>query len=53
MLAEGYPAYTTSAGWLGFSDQQLRELCREAIANMNPSPASTPGGSRSPPARTR
>ena len=32
MLAEGYPAYTTSAGWLGFTDQQLRELCREAIA---------------------
>jgi L-fuconate dehydratase len=33
MLAAGYPAYTTSAGWLGFTDQQLRELCREAIAN--------------------
>lgn len=32
-LAErGYPAYTTSAGWLGFTDTQLRELCREAIA---------------------
>jgi L-fuconate dehydratase len=28
----GYPAYTTSAGWLGFTDAQLRELCREAIA---------------------
>lgn len=28
----GYPSYTTSAGWLGFTDQQLRELCREAIA---------------------
>lgn len=27
----GYPAYTTSAGWLGYSDQKLRELCREAI----------------------
>ena len=32
MLADGYPAYTTSAGWLGFTDQQLRDLCREAIA---------------------
>jgi L-fuconate dehydratase len=32
MLAVGYPAYTTSAGWLGFTDQQLRDLCREAIA---------------------
>lgn len=31
MLAFGYPAYTTSAGWLGFSDAQLRELCRAAI----------------------
>ena len=27
----GYPSYTTSAGWLGFSDDQLRDLCREAI----------------------
>ena len=32
MLEHGYPAYTTSAGWLGFSDDQLRALCREAIA---------------------
>lgn len=30
--AEGYPAYTTSAGWFGFSDGQVRRLCREAIA---------------------
>lgn len=29
---EGYPAYTTSAGWLGYSDERLRGLCREAIA---------------------
>jgi L-fuconate dehydratase len=28
----GYPAYTTSAGWLGYSDEKLRRLCREAIA---------------------
>lgn len=27
----GYPAYTTSAGWLGYSDQKIRKLCREAI----------------------
>jgi L-fuconate dehydratase len=32
MQSRGYPAYTTSAGWLGFTDTQLRELCREAIA---------------------
>lgn len=29
---DGYPAYTTSAGWLGYSDDKLRRLCREAIA---------------------
>ncbi len=26
----GYPAYTTSAGWLGYSDDKMRRLCREA-----------------------
>jgi L-fuconate dehydratase len=31
MLQHGYPAYTTSAGWLGYSDEKLRTLCREAI----------------------
>jgi L-fuconate dehydratase len=30
--AEGYPAYTTSAGWLGYPDDKIRRLCREAIA---------------------
>ena len=29
--AAGYPAYTTSAGWLGYSDDKLRSLCREAM----------------------
>jgi len=28
----GYPAYTTSAGWLGYSDEKIRRLSREAIA---------------------
>ncbi|GCE49684.1 L-fuconate dehydratase [Thermosporothrix hazakensis] len=28
----GYPAYTTSAGWLGYSDEQMRQLLREALA---------------------
>lgn len=32
ILQRGYPAYTTSAGWLGYSDEKLRTLCREAIA---------------------
>lgn len=30
LKAEGYPCYTTSAGWLGYSDDKLRRLCREA-----------------------
>jgi L-fuconate dehydratase len=32
MLEEGFPAYTTSAGWLGYSDEKIRRLCREAVA---------------------
>jgi L-fuconate dehydratase len=32
LLRDGYPAYTTSAGWLGYGDAQLRRLCREALA---------------------
>ena len=32
MLAEGYPAYTTSAGWLGYSDEKVRALVRERLA---------------------
>jgi len=31
--AEGYLAYTTSAGWFGFSDEKVRRLCREALAD--------------------
>ncbi|MGW9685723.1 L-fuconate dehydratase [Flagellimonas sp. 2504JD1-5] len=30
LLQSGYPAYTTSAGWLGYSDEKMRRLCREA-----------------------
>ena len=29
---QGFPAYTTSAGWLGYTDERIRELVREAIA---------------------
>jgi L-fuconate dehydratase len=32
MLRDGYPAYTTSTGWLGYPDEKVRRLCREAIA---------------------
>lgn len=28
---EGYACYTTSAGWLGYSDEKLRRLCKEAV----------------------
>ncbi len=27
----GYPCYTTSPGWLGYDDDKLRRLCREAV----------------------
>lgn len=30
LLEHGYPAYTTSAGWLGYSEEKIRKLCREA-----------------------
>ncbi len=32
LLAEGYPAYTTSAGWLGYDDEKVELLVREAVA---------------------
>ncbi|RUL72755.1 L-fuconate dehydratase [Dyella choica] len=32
LLAEGYPAYTTSPGWLGYSDEKMQRLAREAVA---------------------
>jgi L-fuconate dehydratase len=31
--AEGYPAYTTSAGWFGYSEDKIRRLCREGLAD--------------------
>lgn len=30
---EGYPAYTTSPGWLGYSDEKLAGLARQALAD--------------------
>jgi L-fuconate dehydratase len=33
LLAHGCPAYTTSAGWMGYSDDHVRRLCREAVAD--------------------
>jgi len=28
----GYPAYTTSAGWLGYTDDKVKRLARDALA---------------------
>lgn len=33
MQQRGYPAYTTAAGWLGYSDEKLRRLCQESVAS--------------------
>ncbi|WP_075217570.1 L-fuconate dehydratase [Mongoliimonas terrestris] len=32
LMAEGYPTYTTSAGWLGYDDDKIRRLCEAGIA---------------------
>jgi L-fuconate dehydratase len=32
IVAEGYPAYTTSIGWLGYSDDKIRQLSATALA---------------------
>ena len=32
MRRDGYPGYTTSTGWLGYDDDKVRRLCREALA---------------------
>jgi L-fuconate dehydratase len=32
LLRDGYPAYATSVGWLGYDDDKIRRLCREALA---------------------
>jgi L-fuconate dehydratase len=32
LLRDGYPAYTTSVGWLGYPDDKVRRLCQEALA---------------------
>ncbi len=32
LLERGYPAYTTSAGWLGYSDEKVNRLVGEALA---------------------
>ncbi|MFG3052706.1 L-fuconate dehydratase [Kitasatospora sp. NPDC048239] len=33
LMTRGYPAYTTSPGWLGYSDEKLTRLAKEAVAD--------------------
>jgi L-fuconate dehydratase len=33
LLARGYPAYTTSPGWLGYSDEKLARLAAQAVSD--------------------
>ncbi|WP_328875312.1 L-fuconate dehydratase [Streptomyces sp. NBC_00287] len=33
LLRRGYPAYTTSAGWLGYDDEKLTRLAAQAVAD--------------------
>ncbi|HEV2441649.1 MAG TPA: enolase C-terminal domain-like protein [Steroidobacteraceae bacterium] len=33
LLERGYPAYTTSPGWLGYSDEKLARLAKQAVAD--------------------
>ncbi|MFD5792054.1 L-fuconate dehydratase [Streptomyces diastatochromogenes] len=33
LLDQGYPAYTTTPGWLGYSDEKLARLAREAVTD--------------------
>ncbi|NKE60498.1 fuconate dehydratase [Lentzea sp. PSKA42] len=33
LLRQGYPAYTTTPGWLGYDDEKLVRLSRQAVAD--------------------
>src|SRR5215217_929370 len=45
LLARGYPAYTTTPGWLGYSDEKMLRLAREAVADGFPQIKLKVGGS--------
>lgn len=32
MRRHGYPAYISSAGWFGYTDEEMRDTCRDALA---------------------
>lgn len=31
LLESGYPAYTTACGWLGYTDEKIKQLCQDAL----------------------
>lgn len=31
LIENGYPAYTTQIGWLGYSDEKVKELCKKFL----------------------
>ena len=33
VIKEGYPSYTTAAGWLGYSDEKIVDLCHQYMAS--------------------
>ena len=51
LLANGYPAYTTSPGWLGYSDDKMVRLARDAVAAGFAAIKLKVGGSRDDDAR--
>ncbi|MCC5025511.1 MAG: hypothetical protein J6386_23245 [Candidatus Synoicihabitans palmerolidicus] len=57
MLAQGYPAYTTSAGWLGYPEDKIRQRCAEGISQgfthfkLKVGADRADDGSRNPPPR--
>ena len=32
LIKTGYPCYTTQVGWMGYSDEKIRGLCKEYLA---------------------
>ena len=32
LLKNGYPAYTTSVGWLAYSNEKIQNKCKEAMS---------------------
>ena len=33
IIGAGYPAYTTSTGWIGYDDEKVKALVEKAIAS--------------------